>query len=210
MATLIRNYYKQADAADLRAPPMTYGSVMLVGPNDPSPFLGNLVPREMLQSFENNMFRAPIYEHKPSDTDFLVVRTSKGNFYVRTVEALFVVGQECPKMEVPAPNSKRANSYLRDRLLVYIERLFATQDTVRVDDVRRAFTAHSEPNVRKRLKEMAEFRRGGSRYDDDVSAGAAGGGAFGGLDAGAWEWNPKVKRHTETELRNMVCLQCAV
>lgn len=37
---------------------------------------------------------------------------------------IFVVGQECPLYEVPGPNSKRANTHIRDFLQVCEKRLF--------------------------------------------------------------------------------------
>jgi len=40
-----------------------------------SPFLGHLAPGQSLQAFENNLFRAPIYEHQLPETEFLVIRT---------------------------------------------------------------------------------------------------------------------------------------
>lgn len=39
-------------------------------------------------------------------------------YYIREVDALFVAGQECPLYEVPGPNSKRANNFVRDFLQV--------------------------------------------------------------------------------------------
>ena len=40
------------------------------------------------------------------------------SFYVRTVEDIYTVGQQCPLYEVPGPNSKRANNFIRDFLQV--------------------------------------------------------------------------------------------
>lgn len=64
----------------------------------------------MQQSFENNMFRAPIYKHALSETDFLIIRRSETRgvktvkkFYIRRVPAAYTVGQLCPKIDVPAP-----------------------------------------------------------------------------------------------------------
>lgn len=51
------------------------------------------------------------------ETDFLVLRTRHG-YYVREIVDMFVVGQECPLFEVPGPNSKRANTHIRDFLQV--------------------------------------------------------------------------------------------
>jgi len=41
---------------------------------------------------ENNLYRAPIYEHKVPQTDFLVIRT-RNEFYIREVDNLYVCGQ---------------------------------------------------------------------------------------------------------------------
>lgn len=71
----IRNYYKQAHASDIKAPKFKHGTAALVGPRDASPFLGRLKPKQSVQSFENNLYRAPIYPHKMAKTDFLVVRS---------------------------------------------------------------------------------------------------------------------------------------
>lgn len=49
------------------------------------------------------------------ETDFLVLRTRHG-YYIREIVDIFVVGQECPLFEVPGPNSKRANTHIRDFL----------------------------------------------------------------------------------------------
>ena len=41
-------------------------------------------------------------------------------YYVREIDALFIAGQECPLYEVPGPNSKRANNFVRDFLQVSV------------------------------------------------------------------------------------------
>ncbi len=69
------------------------------------------------QAFENNLFRAPIYLHKMPETDFLIIRTRQG-YFIRELVDIIVVGQECPLYEVPGPNSKRANTHIRDFLQV--------------------------------------------------------------------------------------------
>ncbi|KAI8436016.1 hypothetical protein MSG28_004148, partial [Choristoneura fumiferana] len=37
-------------------------------------------------------------------------------YYIREIDAVYVAGQECPLYEVPGPNSKRANNFVRDFL----------------------------------------------------------------------------------------------
>ena len=39
-------------------------------------------------------------------------------YYIRELFDLFVIGQECPKIEVPAPNSKTVNQFQKDFLQV--------------------------------------------------------------------------------------------
>ena len=108
------------------------------------------------------MYRAPIYQHKVAQTDFLVIRT-RNEFSVREVDGVFTVGQECPLYEVPGPNSKKANNFTRDFLQVFIYRLFwSSKDNprrIKMDVIKRAFPAHSESSIRKRLKPCAEFHR---------------------------------------------------
>uniref|UniRef100_A0A5F9DBF6 Transcription initiation factor TFIID subunit 1 n=1 Tax=Oryctolagus cuniculus TaxID=9986 RepID=A0A5F9DBF6_RABIT len=112
MATKIKNYYKRKPGKDPGAPDCKYGETVYC---HTSPFLGSLHPGQLLQAFENNLFRAPIYLHKMPETDFLIIRTRQG-YYIRELVDIFVVGQQCPLFEVPGPNSKRANTHIRDFL----------------------------------------------------------------------------------------------
>lgn len=94
--------------------------------------------------------------------------TYRQQYYIREVDALFVAGQECPLYEVPGPNSKRANNFVRDFLQVFIYRLFwKSRDTprrIKMDDIKKAFPSHSESSIRKRLKLCADFKRTGIYY----------------------------------------------
>lgn len=117
------------------------------------------------QTVENSMFRAPIYPHTVASTDFLMIRNRNG-ISIRRVPNAFTVGQEVPLMEVPGPNSKRANNFVRDFLQVFILRLFlrSTDEPKRIkmEEIRKAFPNHSESSVRKRLKVCADFKRTGT------------------------------------------------
>ncbi len=80
-------------------------------------FLGQLGHGQTLQSFENNLYRTPIYSHTPFPTDFLLI-VSGDKVYIRDMDALFLQGQQCPKVEVPAPNSKSSTAFQKDLLQV--------------------------------------------------------------------------------------------
>ncbi|CAH8545195.1 unnamed protein product [Schistosoma rodhaini] len=174
MATRIINYYRPLVPRDRslspsphaysEPPELPYGSLVYVGGSD-SPFLGVIRPGGCLQTVENSMYRAPIYPHTVASTDFLMIRNRNG-ISIRRVPNAFTVGQEVPLMEVPGPNSKRANNFVRDFLQVFILRLFlrSTDEPKRIkmEEIRKAFPNHSESSVRKRLKVCADFKRTGS------------------------------------------------
>lgn len=72
MCSKIKNYYKRKASKDEGPTNYRFGEVAYA---HTSPFLGVLLPGKSMQVVENNMYRAPIYEHKLSETDFLVIRT---------------------------------------------------------------------------------------------------------------------------------------
>ncbi|CAH1777107.1 unnamed protein product [Owenia fusiformis] len=185
MATKIKNYYKRKTGTDNTPKEFKFGELAYA---HTSPFLGGLSPGESIQATENNLFRAPIYEHKMPHTDFLVVRT-RNSYYIREVDGIFAIGQECPLHEVPGPNSKRANNFIRDFLQVFIYRLFwKNKDSVRrikMEDIKKAFPSHSESSIRKRLKLCADFKRTG-------------------MDSNWWVLKPDFRLPTEEEMRAMV------
>ncbi|XP_046733883.1 transcription initiation factor TFIID subunit 1 [Diprion similis] len=185
MCSKVKNYYKRRAGKDQGPMRYKYGEVAYA---HTSPFLGILTPGQSIQAIENNMYRAPIYEHKGPETDFLIIRTRQ-QYYVREIDALFIAGQECPLYEVPGPNSKRANNFVRDFLQVFIYRLFwKSRDTprrIKMDDIKKAFPLHSESSIRKRLKLCADFKRTG-------------------MDSNWWVIKPDFRLPTEEEIRAMV------
>ncbi|KAJ6220107.1 hypothetical protein RDWZM_005919 [Blomia tropicalis] len=161
MASKIKNYYKRKPGKDAGAPHYKYGETVYC---HSSPFLGNLMPAQSIQALENNLMRAPIYNHQMPETDFVIIRT-RDNYYIREIETIFTVGQELPLYEVPGPNSKKANNFIRDFLQVFIFRLFWKSNDIpkriKMEDIKKAFPLHSESSIRKRLKQCADFKRTG-------------------------------------------------
>ncbi|XP_050998691.1 LOW QUALITY PROTEIN: transcription initiation factor TFIID subunit 1-like [Acomys russatus] len=187
MATKIKNYYKRKPGKDPGAPDCKYGETVYC---HTSPFLGSLHPGQLLQAFENNLFRAPIYLHNMPESDLLIIRTRQG-YYIRELLDIFVVGQQCPLFEVPGPNSKRANTHIRDFLQVrcLFYRLFwksrNTPRRIRMEVIKKAFPSHSESSIRKRLKLCADFKRTG-------------------MDSNWWVLKSDFRLPTEEEIRAMV------
>ena len=138
MATRIKNYYRRPEVrkslfvasavlvnvcllvsqrqVKSHAPQLKFGETTYVQTTS-SYFLGQLRPGQTLTSFENNLYRAPVYPHKISPTDFLLI-VAGDKVHIRKVEDIFVVGQQCPKVGVPAPNSKPAMQFQKELLQV--------------------------------------------------------------------------------------------
>lgn len=196
MCSRIRNYYKRQAGKDKGPPELPYGEVVYA---HTTPFLGIMQSGSCIQTLESMLYRAPIYQHPVIHSDFLVIRTRQ-NYFIREIDALFTAGQECPLFEVPGPNSKRANNFVRDFLQVFIYRLFwKSRDSprrIRMEEIKRAFPMHSESSIRKRLKLCADFKRTG-------------------VDSNWWVIKPEFRLPTEEEIRSMVspeqcCAYCSL
>lgn len=72
MCSKIKNYYKRRIGEDPGPPSLQFGETTYT---HTSPILGMLSPGRMIQVLENNLYRAPIYEHKSLENDFLLIRT---------------------------------------------------------------------------------------------------------------------------------------
>ena len=64
---------------------------------------------------DNDFTKRLLHFVKYPETDFIVNTCS---FYIREISLIYTVGQEFPLYEVPGPNSKKANNFMRDFLQV--------------------------------------------------------------------------------------------
>ncbi|KAF2070503.1 hypothetical protein CYY_008169 [Polysphondylium violaceum] len=191
MGMRIKNFYRKKNANDTH-PLLNFedGENILLDHNDETPFLGDIHSGTAVQGIVNNLYKAPLFKHTASGTDFLLVRSRDGKrWYVRDLGAVYTAGQTLPEVEIPAPNSRSANMVLKSRLQAYIYRLFLkksnTQHRVKIVDVCSAFPSQSETSIRKRLKDCADFQRGGD-------------------DSGWWTVKDKFPLPTEDELQKLV------
>ncbi|KAI7727631.1 hypothetical protein M8C21_003422 [Ambrosia artemisiifolia] len=129
MGARLCTYYQKTSPGDqtatqLRAGPNNLGNILTLDPADKSPFLGDIKAGSTQSCLETNMYRAPIYQHKVSSTDYLLIRSAKGKLSLRRIDRIYVVGQQEPHMEVMSPVSKGLQIYNMNRLLVYMYREF--------------------------------------------------------------------------------------
>ena len=63
MCTRVKNYYKRKAGHDKGPPEFRFGDTSYA---HTSPYLGSMHPGQSIQTFENNMYRAPLYEQNVS------------------------------------------------------------------------------------------------------------------------------------------------
>ncbi|KZV22746.1 transcription initiation factor TFIID subunit 1 [Dorcoceras hygrometricum] len=175
MGARLCTYYQKSSPGDqtgtlLRNGNNELGSVVILDPADKSPFLGDLKAGSRQSCLETNMYKAPIFRHKVSSTDYLLVRSAKGKLSIRRIDRIDVVGQQEPHIEVMAPGSKAVQFYVMNRLLVYMYREFRAAEkrglrpSIRADELSAMLPGLSEVFLRKRLKNCADFQRGANGH----------------------------------------------
>ncbi|XP_026401492.1 transcription initiation factor TFIID subunit 1-like isoform X1 [Papaver somniferum] len=173
MGARLCTYYQKSAPVDQTASVLrnecggsNLGTVISLDPADKSPFLGDIRPGCTQSSLETNMYRAPVFPHKLPTTDYLLVRSAKGKLFLRRIDRIHVVGQQEPHMEVISPGSKNLQTYIGNRLLVYMYRVCRVNEKrgmapcIRADELAAQFPSLSEPIIRKRLKHCAELQKG--------------------------------------------------
>ncbi|XP_050262910.1 transcription initiation factor TFIID subunit 1 isoform X2 [Quercus robur] len=170
MGARLCTYYQKSAPDDqtgsqLRNGNSSLGQVIVLDPADKSPYLGDIKPGCSQSSLETNMYRAPVFPHKVPLTDYLLVRSAKGKLSIRRIDRVNVVGQQEPLMEVISPGSKALQTYMTNRLLVYMAREFRAFEKrhllpcIRADELPGQFPYLSEAIIRKKLKEHANLQK---------------------------------------------------
>ena len=98
MGSLLVNYYRKKDAKEdyITRSDMGEGCVLDVTDESPIMKFGSVEPGQTQLVLYNNMTRAPLFRHKPTQNDFLFIRsTTKDDvrYYLRDLPNLDVVGQ---------------------------------------------------------------------------------------------------------------------
>jgi transcription initiation factor TFIID subunit 1 len=167
MGNRIINYYrrKTQDDPERPLPEDKIGDVQVLLPEDRSPFsnFGMIDPGETVRTIHNAMYRAPIFKHRPKNTDFLVVRSTTGmggsSWHIRNIDNLFAVGQQFPSMEIPGPHSRKVTNAAKNRMkmLAYRKIRHSAKASVTIQEI----TAHvydtTDMQNRQKLKEFIHY-----------------------------------------------------
>lgn len=144
---------------------------MTLGRGDPSPFLGfgDVRPGQSVLCLQNNLFRAPLFKHSPSEGDFLLARQWVDGMVqpavLLEIPAVYVAGQTLPMTEVFGPQSRKANIYCKNRVEVAAYRQYQRPGNLsrraKISKICRAFPQFQESVLRKWLKDTSDFLRVG-------------------------------------------------
>jgi hypothetical protein len=180
MASRLISYYRQLSDTDEHKGDAVEGELRVLAPSDQASVFGNVPPGATVRVLDNNMYTAPVARHKAQSTDFLLIRVpgSTDRWYVREIDNEFLVGQEQPKMRVPATNGKGYSEYAKMRLEIYVRRqLQCSQPSVgiREAELGRVFPArktHKQSLIKSLLLKFGQLVvRNGQQVRDTYTAG---------------------------------------
>lgn len=118
-------------------------------------YFNELKPGSKIQVIENNLYRAPIYQHEFPSTDFLIIRTRNG-LYIRSIQTIFTVGQTMPLVAVPKPVESTIAKFFTDLSNLYIDKLFRQshndQPSIDLETVLKLFPNYPRSTLVTRLR----------------------------------------------------------
>ncbi|KAN0134297.1 Protein of unknown function (DUF3591) domain containing protein [Lactarius tabidus] len=168
MGSILVNYYRKRSEKDEHIPKGDLGEPFVLEPQDESPFMkfGYVQPGQTMPALYSNLIRAPLFRHKPYQTDFLVIKNtikSESKYYIREIKNLFVVGQTYPVTEVPGPHSRKITNTIKHRLQIIAYKLLAKSpgERLKISRLMKYFPDQNELQMRQRLKEFMEYHRRG-------------------------------------------------
>ena len=194
MGSLLVNYYRKKDAKDDHIPRSELGEAFVLDITDESPFMkfGSVEPGQTQPVLYNNMTRAPLFRHKPSQNDFLFIRSTTKNdvrYYLRDVPNLYVVGQTYPTTPIPGPHARLVTNNIKYRLQMITYKLVEKSHAhrIKIHRVMKYFPDQNELQMRQRLKEFMVYNR-----------------KSGDVHQGFWRLKPDVPIPDEAELQKLL------
>lgn len=163
MGNKLVNYYRRKDNEDTARPKRDIGETQVLMPEDKSPFsnFGDVDRGQTLPTLLNGMYRAPVFEHKPKSSDFVVARsythTDGPQYHLRNVENLHVVGQEFPLVEVPGTHSRKVTDAAKKRLRMLSYRMFRKFGKLKNEMILPHLPGTDVPQNRSKLREFLDY-----------------------------------------------------
>lgn len=194
MGSLLVNYYRKKDAKDDHIPKAELGEAFVLDVTDESPFMkfGSVEPGQTQPVLYNNMTRAPLFKHKPSQNEFLFIRSTTKNdvrYYLRDIPHLYIVGQTYPTTPIPGPHARLVTNNIKYRLQMITYKLVEKSHAhrIKIHRVMKYFPDQNELQMRQRLKEFMVYNR-----------------KSGDVHQGFWRLKPDVPIPDEAELQKLL------
>ncbi|WFD06705.1 hypothetical protein MVES1_002059 [Malassezia vespertilionis] len=194
MGSLLVNYYRKKDSKDDYIPRGELGEAFVLETTDESPFMkfGGVEPGQTQPVFYNNMYRGPLFRHKPESNDFLFIRSTTKNdvrYYLRDIPFLFTVGQTYPTTPIPGPHARLVTNNIKYRLQMITYKLVEKSHAhrIKIHRVMKYFPDQNELQMRQRLKEFMVYNR-----------------KSGDVHQGFWRLKPNVPIPDEAELQKLL------
>ncbi|KPM45905.1 hypothetical protein AK830_g718 [Neonectria ditissima] len=168
MGNRLINYYRRKDTnEDEQLPKQDLGEYRMLLPEDRSPFslFGTVDAGETVPTLHNEMYRAPVFKHTPRNSDFLVVRSSTGEYgskwFLHKIDHLHVVGQQFPSVEVPGPHSRKVTNASKNRMKMLAFRMIrhSVTDNCQLSDITKHIAESTDTQNRQKLKEFLQYDR---------------------------------------------------
>ena len=173
MGNRLINYYRKRDADDQERPKREVGETQVLLTQDKSPFanFGHVDKGEVVPTIQNGMYRAPVFQHKPKSTDFLVGLSSTyqsgHRFYLRNVENMHTVGQQLPLAEVPGEHSRKVTDAAKKRLRALSYRIYSKSidpskpkaKALNNENLMPHLPGHDMPQTRSKMREFMKYER---------------------------------------------------
>lgn len=192
MGSKIINYYRKRTEDDTYRPKGLIGETHVLGTADKLPFwnFGFVDKGTFVPTLYNQMARAPVFQHEPESTDFLLIRSLRARltrYYLRSITKTFLVGQMYPVVEIPGPHSRKVTTVSKNRLKMIVYRVLnqLKKQRLAVKDISAHFPDQNDMQNRQRLKEFMVYQRTGE-------------------DQGFWKIKPGEKLPQEDEIRAMI------
>lgn len=180
MGNRLINYYRKRDNDDPERPKREIGETQLLTQQDKSPFanFGHVDPGETVPVIQNGLYRAPVFQHEPKSSDFImaVSHTYEAGVkvFLRNTENLHTVGQQLPAAEVPGEHSRKVTDAAKKRLRAISYRIYSKS----IDPIIRgkpltnaALMRHTPgsdlPQTRSKMREFMKYEKKAKNSGDD-------------------------------------------
>lgn len=165
MGSLLTTYWHKENPLD--SPLEMYENMQILEPDQSSPFIAPIPKNRPIQSFQNQLYRVPVHDHKVPSTDFLLIKDlDYPQFYLKKFDSIYCAGSIEPLKIVMTPMTKKTALFHKDFIKAILINIFKGtelsphRDTIQIQQVQQEFFPDiNETKLRKILKTFSTYSR---------------------------------------------------